>query len=164
MDIACNITATDFHTTACNIAESDVHASCDIAESDAHASLDDADLHIKELLDASETNRGSIIDNDDDKYVCELLSTPTRFPDNPSETPTDNDQAVPKVDMDKLRAMVAGMMQNAATKSATDKEPTTTREALRMKLKQKQLARLSKYAINAQSEKLTAKTTTAPTT
>jgi hypothetical protein len=49
--------------------------------------------------------------------------------------------------------MLSDLLKNKANKSTGDKNPASTREALRMKLKQKQSSRLSKHAINAQTEK-----------
>ena len=107
--------------------------------------IDDAE--IRELLADStitDTSTGEHSgEHSDDAYIRELLKS----------TQSDGHGSNHPVDIEQLKAMLAGLLQNSA--NGNKKQPTNTREALRMKLKQKQHSRMSKYAINVQTEKKT---------
>ncbi len=110
--------------------------------------IDDAELN--ELLSASSTATASVVgEHPDEAHIRELLQT----------SRTDDANPTPPVDIAQLKAMLAGMLQHKAGKSTgADHRPANSRDALRMKLKQKQHSRMSKYAINVQTEKKTKST------
>jgi hypothetical protein len=115
------------------------------ADSSRVSDIDDAELN--ELLSDSSIATASVAgEHPDEAHIRELLRT----------SRTDDANPTPPVDIAQLKAMLAGMLQQKAGKSTgVDHRPANSRDALRMKLKQKQHSRMSKYAINVQTEKKT---------
>jgi len=104
----------------------------------------EADSYINELLVSSETNAT----RPDDAYVLDQIRNTLRAAGHDPKKP---------IDIQQLKAMVQGMLHTMTQQNASG-DPNHSRNALRLKLQQKRNARLSKHAINAQTEKRTKST------
>jgi hypothetical protein len=106
------------------------------------SSLMDADAIVRELLHESAHSDTPSVETTDDDVIRKLLQASLSGGPH-SNSPIDIEQ------LKQLKAMLGGMLRQ----SGAPAKPSNARDALRLKLQQKQRGRLTKHATNARAEK-----------